>query len=486
MKIKSLMVLLTALLLVMPGVFAEVYSTAGDVLFSDYMEEDSSDQAGKWEVKVKEVETSLNRCKIRVDDSEYDDEFWLNVNEKKVIDESIIVKVNGIMSGMCNVVVNEFEHYNNAYLVVVTHDGRAIDTLTSIDVINYIDGYDPKSEILNLLDNEVKMQKMREASLTVFILEDRALIILGENADKDEIELAEEIAELLEANKRQPNGIDSRIINVGNIKTDDLRDILNNYWDSYPDVESWADEAYEYDFCGDGRCQTYEYAHTCPSDCNNEYAIGDSLMEGENKIYGMACGEFLISLILIEDLDEPTASFEINGEVTWPMTRASNVYDYNDQFSLRLNEIELSDVQYDSTKKNDIADILLVCLGADGHKTSGSGGKGVAYDTEEEMTMPAIGVDVKTSPAKDSCSNGCFVNSDMNKCLPFGTRVTLEEMPKYCDIDGDLKDQKKDGSAAENDYECESNSARYGECENVAEQTGFITKMFGWFSKIFG
>lgn len=85
-----------------------------------------------------------------------------------------------------------------------------------------------------------------------------------------------------------------------------------------------------------------------------------------------------------------------------------------------------------------------------------------------------------------SCSDGCFVNHDLNKCLPFGTRLNYEGTPSYCDIIGELKSQSEDGIEANNNYECKSNSARYGVCENIKEQQSAMKKVFEWLSKFFG
>ncbi len=85
------------------------------------------------------------------------------------------------------------------------------------------------------------------------------------------------------------------------------------------------------------------------------------------------------------------------------------------------------------------------------------------------------------------CPQGCFVDSEVKKCVPIGTRLTSAKGdPQYCSVDGSVYAQKEDGQAAENDYECRSNSARYGVCENVAEQVGILKKIFGWLGKLFG
>ena len=88
--------------------------------------------------------------------------------------------------------------------------------------------------------------------------------------------------------------------------------------------------------------------------------------------------------------------------------------------------------------------------------------------------------------SQGSCGEGCSVNGERQKCVPYGTRLTVDGSPSYCDIDGQTKKQQEDGQSANNNYECRSNSARYGVCENVAEQTNIINKIFGWLARIFG
>jgi len=88
---------------------------------------------------------------------------------------------------------------------------------------------------------------------------------------------------------------------------------------------------------------------------------------------------------------------------------------------------------------------------------------------------------------RQECPQGCFVDSEVKRCVPIGTRLTsVKGDPQYCSVDGSVYAQKEDGEAAENDYECRSNSARYGVCENVAEQVNILQKIFGWLGKLLG
>jgi len=84
-----------------------------------------------------------------------------------------------------------------------------------------------------------------------------------------------------------------------------------------------------------------------------------------------------------------------------------------------------------------------------------------------------------------TCDNGCYVNEE-DSCLPTTTRLIVKDEAVYCGLDKELHTQKADNEAAQNDYECQSNSARYGICEPVAEQVGFVKQLFTWFATIFG
>jgi len=84
-----------------------------------------------------------------------------------------------------------------------------------------------------------------------------------------------------------------------------------------------------------------------------------------------------------------------------------------------------------------------------------------------------------------SCVDGCYLREEEH-CLPTGMRIEQESVDGYCDIDGLIKAQLQDGESAQNDYECISNSARYGTCEDIQEQTNILKKMFGWLSRFFG
>ena len=86
----------------------------------------------------------------------------------------------------------------------------------------------------------------------------------------------------------------------------------------------------------------------------------------------------------------------------------------------------------------------------------------------------------------DPDCNGCRPNG---KCLPYGTRLIMEQTPMYCGITG-LQQQTPLGATCQNDYECESNSCRSGTCVDIAqeleEQRSMLQKIIDWLSRIFG
>ena len=75
------------------------------------------------------------------------------------------------------------------------------------------------------------------------------------------------------------------------------------------------------------------------------------------------------------------------------------------------------------------------------------------------------------------CTSGCDFN---DVCVPIGTRM-ITDVPSYCDIDKDLKDQKLVDENCMNNYECKSNQCSDGLCvglvEEIREQTSLIRKI---------
>lgn len=191
------------------------------------------------------------------------------------------------------------------------------------------------------------------------------------------------------------------------------------------------------------------------------------LEEGETKDHMVNGIKHQVKLLIVEDTTPASATFEIDGEVSSQMKVNDKFYGENGLI-LRLHEITLNLDKVASD--GDLRDMVSYQLRESNDELKSS--VEVLYPREEFLPT--------------NCNGGCFVNHELNKCLPFGTRLEYEGTPSYCSVDGNVKVQKEDGSEASNNYECKSNSARYGVCENIKEQQSAIKAIFGWLSRIFG
>ncbi|MBT3866076.1 hypothetical protein HOF78_03170 [Candidatus Woesearchaeota archaeon] len=205
---------------------------------------------------------------------------------------------------------------------------------------------------------------------------------------------------------------------------------------------------------------------------SNSYYI---LEEGESRTHVVEGIKHTVNLLIVEDVSPAIATFEIDGEVTWQMIEGDIFTNKVDGFKLRLHEITLNRAfdDEDVDKNNGRIDIVSYQIFDEDY--DGEGGK-----RDEEILYPQEEI------IGTNCNNGCYVNHNLNKCLPFGTRLEYEGRQSYCNLDGNLLSQKEDGSEASNNYECRSNSARYGVCENIKEQQSAMKAIFGWLSRLFG
>ncbi|MBN1645165.1 hypothetical protein JW851_03980 [Candidatus Woesearchaeota archaeon] len=90
----------------------------------------------------------------------------------------------------------------------------------------------------------------------------------------------------------------------------------------------------------------------------------------------------------------------------------------------------------------------------------------VPEETKQEQSPPVI-------TKKPEC-NGCEKNG---ACLLTGIRIIEKDStPFYCDIDSDLKKQKENGNACQNNYECLSNDCHDGVCQSISEKIEVIEK----------
>lgn len=86
-------------------------------------------------------------------------------------------------------------------------------------------------------------------------------------------------------------------------------------------------------------------------------------------------------------------------------------------------------------------------------------------------------VDEKTlTKTKTPERNTCVVDGEK---VPIGTRMNGQ----YCDVTKNMQDQKADGDAAENSYECLSNESRNGICVN---SLNILERLWRGFLRLFG
>lgn len=267
-------------------------------------------------------------------------------------------------------------------------------------------------------------------------------------------------------------------------------------------------------------CRDDEYGqkviYDCPNGCYWGACIGDDstkeiesgteeveakffkIEEGETKYHNFGGKKYEVKLLVVEDVSPVLATFSINGEVSRQVKKGDSIemgsdakmiiksiYLVSDQSEHLTGEfiesddfvnyyIAYADGSYDWDDEDNCKIEYEKCMTLDHDE-----------DCKEEYMECRYGYE-ETEEILPVCEDGCFVNHDMNKCLPFGTRLEYEGVASYCDVDGDVKSQKEDNLEANNNYECRSNSARYGVCENIEEQQNVIMKMFGWLSRIFG
>ncbi|GEM_PF-4726351 len=111
----------------------------------------------------------------------------------------------------------------------------------------------------------------------------------------------------------------------------------------------------------------------------------------------------------------------------------------------------------------------------------------VGYNSwKNEPRSMGVAIDAKNTDvekSKTSKNQGvCTVES--NGAVPVGTRVNVDGVSQYCDpLTKKMLKQKADGEVAENNYECLSNEARNGVCEN---SLSFLQKIWKSIVGVFG
>ena len=210
-----------------------------------------------------------------------------------------------------------------------------------------------------------------------------------------------------------------------------------------------------------------------------------SLEEGESRNHVVDGITHTVELLIVEDVSPASATFKIDGEVTWQMIEGDIFSRKEDDFRLSLSKITLNNAFDDENLENIVGMTDVVSYQIMNEDYDNSVKTGVRKISEKLVERgPSEEGEFLMSNCDDG--RGCYVNHDMNKCLPFGTRLEYEGVASYCDIDGDVKSQKEDNLEANNNYECRSNSARYGVCENIEEQQSAMKAIFGWLSRLFG
>ena len=101
---------------------------------------------------------------------------------------------------------------------------------------------------------------------------------------------------------------------------------------------------------------------------------------------------------------------------------------------------------------------------------------GIKNDGEEGVDC---GGPCKPCPVVEQPCSGCKRNGD---CLPFGTRLVEDGVPKYCSITKEFEFQKGADEACQNNYECSTNICVDSKCIS----SGLITRILNWFKSFFG
>jgi tetratricopeptide (TPR) repeat protein len=110
-------------------------------------------------------------------------------------------------------------------------------------------------------------------------------------------------------------------------------------------------------------------------------------------------------------------------------------------------------------------------------------------DEETEVNANEEPEDIDILPVEpETTCKGCLSDES---CIDFGFRLTDEsEDSVYCNLAGELVEQKQNDEECQNDFECLTNSCLSGNCEDLEAQLEETQSMFQkikkWFSKLFG
>ncbi len=217
---------------------------------------------------------------------------------------------------------------------------------------------------------------------------------------------------------------------------------------------------------------------------------------------------------LSEDVKDGYYDKQVSDKMSNLLLQIIYPIDYNDP-NWKAGHVEVNERNYYQLWTSDLYSIF---SGIYGEESINQKESNAQDDPTKQEKLPtedsqSSGSSVECTPTEDSQSSGSSVEflqgfrnranmggkltekalfrcgtpgrSKSETCILEGLRKNKDGVSKYCSVSGFWRNQRPDGSPAENNYECLSNSARYGECENIKEQTGAIKKIFGWLSKLF-
>lgn len=103
-------------------------------------------------------------------------------------------------------------------------------------------------------------------------------------------------------------------------------------------------------------------------------------------------------------------------------------------------------------------------------------GNNICESWENKCNCPE---DCKESETLEKC-DGCLYDS---RCLDYGHRIKVQDIPLYCSIEGTFEVQKEREEECQNDYECLSNECSEGKCISTYS---LLEKIFDLIKKLFG
>ncbi len=150
-----------------------------------------------------------------------------------------------------------------------------------------------------------------------------------------------------------------------------------------------------------------------------------------------------------------------------------NVLSNND--NLRAKKVLVEDgviiKTYDSCEP---VNELVLIKNTDNTRTSLSKTNNLGYKKAEKIE---VNNDKKTevAPITDMNCQGCVQETS---CFPFGTRIILDDIAMFCDLDRSFSKQKSEEITCQNNYECTTNSCASGQCTDMSGLLEKFIKLF--------